>query len=593
MKKNHPFVLRCLLAPFLTMLLGLFLLFRELVFSLPAPSLWASDFDTPLIYWIINWGYHVVFELGRPLDFYQANAFFPHLNTLAYSDSLLGLQVLYAPLRLLGIDSLAALYLSLMLTVLAAGLVSAWLLNRIGLFSWIEICLILFASFFSLSATGYLIHYQLFGFYWTVPFVLSLYLFLQRPNTRDLILVCLFYMLGAAVAIYLAPILLVYTLVLTVPFVLMDWSKNGRSYLRSLFQWKFFAILLVSGLFLYFIHLRPYFLIQQDSVPVDVERAILFSATPLSLLQKSAYSFWYTPTNPLPGMWESAYFPGYLLLLLALAFVIQRVWPVLARKKAQREPLRQEASQPAAEAAERFTAYILLFLVACLLFSLGPYLKKDADSAYSIPMPFYFVSKVIPGLDQMRSPGRFGMMIGLPLAVLGVRFLQQMSIKKTWKNLLAVFLLAALVVESLPNFQVYPFNPDPDGTYTWLAGQIQPGSSLLELPLSKRGEDENPVASLQLVGSTIHWARLVSGYGAQESPEYRALADADKQVQLGKAAPRTILDLARGIPVEWMLIHRDRYDEPVFEQWQAALAGCTVSRDAPGRVLLVQLSTCP
>jgi hypothetical protein len=56
------------LPPFLILLFGIFLLFRELIIQYPVDKLWASNYDTPLIYWTLSWGYHVVFELGNPAD---------------------------------------------------------------------------------------------------------------------------------------------------------------------------------------------------------------------------------------------------------------------------------------------------------------------------------------------------------------------------------------------------------------------------------------------------------------------------------------------------------------------------------------------
>ena len=156
MKRNWGFLVS-LSASLLTILLGLFLLFHQLIFSLPNRSIILSDsFDTSLIYWIANWGYHIVFEAGNPAAFFNANSFYPQQNTLAYSDSLLGMQVFFSPLRLLGVAPLPAIYFSLALTVLAAGLLSFLALRRIEPFSPLEISFILYGTFFSLTVSNYL-----------------------------------------------------------------------------------------------------------------------------------------------------------------------------------------------------------------------------------------------------------------------------------------------------------------------------------------------------------------------------------------------------------------------------------------------------
>jgi hypothetical protein len=574
----------------LIILLGLFLLFRSLIFKLPAFSWWASNFDTPLIYWIANWGFHVVFEAGDPGGFFQANSFYPQMNTLAYSDSLLGLQFLFAPLRLLGLDALSALYLSLALTILIAGIISIVLLRRIEDFTPLEISVILFGSFFCLSATGYLIHYQLFGFYLIVPFILSLFIFIRDLHFKYLVLLCSLAVTGIMYAIYLAPVLLTYTTFLAPLFMLAQWQKQGKKYLKKLFQIKnFLAVLFFAGL-VYFIQLKPYFFVSQHTLPVSAEMAMLFSATPLSLFQVSQYSYWYPASSSVPGAWESAYFPGYILLILFLGFIGQRVWRIISQKKNRVNPHPAAINQQSHK--DLFSAYILVFFIISILFSLGPYLKKDLTTGYSIPMPYYFASKILPGLNLMRSPGRFGMMIGLPLSLLGIRFLQSIHIGQNTKKWIITLVLLGMVVEAIPNFQTFPFNPDPHRTYQWLARQISPGSSLLELPLSNQGEQEAEIASKQLVGSTLHWARLVSGYGAHESPEYRAIANTDREVQVGDQDPIDIFTLTGQYKIEYILIHLEQYSPKVRKKWTDLTSNCSPLRDPTGNAVLIRVDSC-
>ena len=76
------------LSGFLIGLLGLAFLFHNLIGKDLENFIWADDFDPLLLKWIFEWGYHSLFILNDPVNFFNANSFFPHANSLAYSDSL-------------------------------------------------------------------------------------------------------------------------------------------------------------------------------------------------------------------------------------------------------------------------------------------------------------------------------------------------------------------------------------------------------------------------------------------------------------------------------------------------------------------------
>jgi len=155
-------------------LLGITLLFKELVFAKESSVLWANDFDPKLIYWIVNWGYHVLWEIKQPFEFWNANSFYPNHTTLAYSDSLLGLQFLFTPLRLLGIAPLASLYISLASICLIGSAFTYRGLYRTGYFSPAEAVLIAFSAHFGLNVINFANHYQLFGFQLAPPVIIYL-----------------------------------------------------------------------------------------------------------------------------------------------------------------------------------------------------------------------------------------------------------------------------------------------------------------------------------------------------------------------------------------------------------------------------------
>ena len=140
-------------------LAGTGILFRDLLGTDLARSQWGNGFDPQLMHWTVEWGYHSLFG---PAKFWEANSFYPESLTLAYSDSLAGFQVFYAPLRALGFAPLTALYLTLGGFCVLGSVLTQHALKRIGTFTNMEIALIVFGAHFSLSMVGYFHHYQLF-----------------------------------------------------------------------------------------------------------------------------------------------------------------------------------------------------------------------------------------------------------------------------------------------------------------------------------------------------------------------------------------------------------------------------------------------
>ena len=153
------------------------------------------------MYWIVNWGYHILFELRQPLSFWNANSFYPNSLTLAYSNSLLGIQLLFAPLRMLGITPLTAIYISLAGISIIGATFTQYALYRTGYFSLSERILITFCAHFSLSMTSFFIHYQLFGFHFAPPFFLFLFLYLRDLKKRDLVIFYFTLLIGSNLCI--------------------------------------------------------------------------------------------------------------------------------------------------------------------------------------------------------------------------------------------------------------------------------------------------------------------------------------------------------------------------------------------------------
>ena len=554
---------------------GTTILFKDLILNRTYESLWATHLDSRLIYWITNWGYHILFEEFNPGNFWNANSFYPHLNTLAYSDSLLSLQILFAPLRALNVPPMLALYLSLAaVCVIACGL-SYFALTRIGYFSTLEKALIVFCSHFSLAMISYFNHYQLFGFQLAIPFFLFFYLYLRDFRIRDLIAACALYIVGVSFALYLAPILALFSVILAIPMLIIRIRAGGLRYTLARIGVLGVAIVLVSGLVLYVIQIKPYLDIA-DSYPVQTfEESRQYSANVDTLFRGySFYSTWYTQGDESNGQWERVYFPGYVLLSALIVGIA--VWIVeITKKLINANKTRDDGNKSRDDVHQRpiasdFLLYQIILFILCIIFSYGPYLRWSSQFITEIKMPYYWVSIVFPWLANVRAPGRIGMFIGLPLSVLLIVLVQKIKIGHSKRTLVMILLFALIIIESIPTFPVYAFSHVPMGVYQKLSQYDIKDTPIIELPVKGATHEETLFYALnQLAGSTIHWGKLFVGYGARTTPEYEKLIELDNYIQVHGAGKGKLIDFALRYGVSHFLIHLDRYDPETREIWRS------------------------
>ncbi|MHB8134124.1 MAG: hypothetical protein ACYDH1_07855 [Anaerolineaceae bacterium] len=575
------------ISPFIGILLGIFgvlFLFKDKIFSTIQNGLWADDFDARLIYWTVNWGYHIIFETGQPFSFWDANSFFPHVNTLAYSDSFLGIQLLFAPLRFLGISPLTSLYISLAGICIIGTTLTYFSLGRLGYFSIPEKILITFTAHFCLSMVSFLIHYQLFGFQIAPAFFLFLFLFLRDLNAKYLLLLAILYSWGVTIAMYLAPMLFTLSIFLSIPFLIFHLQKLG---IKKMIKKIGVGNLVIVGMFvllLFLVQFRPYISIA-DNFPIQsFEETSKYSADIDSIFTGfSKFSLWYGPVEyPKYGAWEYSYFPGYVLLIIGfstfiyfLGILINKILRhfLYSKKIPVNQMVDPKKDMKVQEIPTSFILFMVILFFSTIVLSWGPYLKSNL----SIHLPFYYLSKLLFGLRDMRAPGRFGMFIPLPLSIFAIILIQRIFQRKAIQNWVVVILTTMIMFESIPKFPVFPFSIDEDQVYQQVAQEIQPNTPLLEFPVSGADNFETiKVALQQLNGSTIHWGRMVVGYGSKSSPEYLALVDLDNQIQKDNSDPDIALKYGKQIEINHFLIHLSRYNPDISQKWVSIIRNSEV-----------------
>ena len=551
---------------------GTIFLFRKLFFLPSGKYLWADNFDAKLVYWMVNWGHHILFEAKDPLNFWNSNNFFPETNTLAYSESILGIQIFFSPLRFMGISPLKALYLSFAGFLILGCVLTAYALRRLNFFSTAEIIIITFVAHFGLSFTNILSHYQFFGFSVGPAFFLYLYLYLQDFKKSDMAMACALFFLGTTFSTYFAPMSVVVAVFIVIPSFIQRLRDFGVVGLIKKIGWGSLAIAFAFAIPLYLIQLRPYLSQFKLSASQPITDYIQFSAAPISIfVEHSINSFWYAPAGYSTfGEWEYAYFPGYLLLLggfIYLAVVgAQAIKHLLLKILTKDLSLSQDFWQK-----HSFSIYWIIFFFMTWFLSFGPYITSEAFPSY----PYKALLGIIPGLVNVRAPGRFGMWLGIPLAIFTVLLLRKIKVSKYYHNLMVILFMAVVIVESTPNHPIFQTSMDPNGIYTKLSQYISPGTPLIELPIfGKDNLDTLNNVMQQLIGSTFHWADMVVGYGAKASPTYEELLYLDSILQKGSDIS-WMLNFSSKMHISHYLVKLTAYPEEIQTEWKNLAAANT------------------
>src|SRR6185436_222603 len=93
----------------------------------PAGRLLNASPDTLLMAWMLKWDTHAFTH--RPLSIFEANIYYPHHDTLAYSENLIGSAVFAAPIFWLTDNTVLAFNLVALSSCVLCG-IGAWLLAR-------------------------------------------------------------------------------------------------------------------------------------------------------------------------------------------------------------------------------------------------------------------------------------------------------------------------------------------------------------------------------------------------------------------------------------------------------------------------------
>jgi hypothetical protein len=490
--------------------------------------------DPKLNMWIINWGCHQL--SNQPLKLYQANAFYPYKNSLAYADNLVGLSIIALPAYLLSKNPVLVYNTALLTSFILIGIGIYLLVYRLTGNFYAAIMAAVIYNF----CPGHLLRYsqiQLFATQWTIFALLYLHKLMEKSTIKNVFLLTLFFVLQAASGAYNA----IY-LALIIGFGIIFFTIAKKKH-REKYYFAKLALLMLLCASLSLILFLPYLQVHNEyglnrSLSVVEEYSPnwqTYIAVPTNFYQKIAgVSPWFKETVFKPA--KTYLFPGLIPIILAsVSFFL-----LLCRRKSNNKNRECKISSE--------QLFYLVMVIIFAIFSTGTHL------------PFYkLLYKSLIFFRLIRVPSRMFLITILSLSILsgyGIARILTISRKKPVIYLIALLIPLLFFIECA----VYPPIPWPGMPYTgvppvykWLAKQSG-DFAIVEMPF-----DVN-YANTYMLLSTFHWKNLVNGRSGFEPKDYLILEKRLKKFPFDNSLNR----LHKILGLKYIIIHSDLYPK---EEW--------------------------
>ena len=466
--------------------LGLAALTCAYTWPLPAyaTSAVAHDRGDPLLVtWILWWTSHTI-----PLTsaWWSAPAFYPSTGVLAFSENLLSLAPIAAPIVHLTGSPILAYNAAFLLSYVLSGLACyflAFALTRCHAAAFVGAVAFAFAPY-RLSHTQ---HLQLLSSYWMPVSIAALHMFAASPKWRWAVLFAVAWALQALASGYYLFFLS------TFAALWLLWFAPGRLALRHVA--RLIAAWIVAGLLL-----APIFYGYRT-----VHASYGFKRSPVEMVNYSADVAGLVSASPDSLLWgwlhgpvgaESEQFPGLTILLLLL-------WAAAAGRRRWLAP-----EVPATPRASRAGWFYAGAAGLMWLLSLGPE-PRIAGTAIGIPGP-YAVLAALPGFDGIRVPARFWMVTVLCLSVCAAFVVARIPVART-RRLVAAIAVAGFLLDAWP--RAFPVVAAPGFRVTTGTAHARLG-----LPLHE-AETET------MFGAIPQKRPVFNGYSGYAAPQHAALRD--------------------------------------------------------------------
>jgi len=464
----------------------------------------AAPGDPFLNTWILDWDWWAT--LHRPLHLFQANAFHPARDSLAFSENLYGLALLLFPLRALGAAPLTAYNIAILAGFAFCGFAAYLLGLRITGSPLAGVAAGIFFAFVPYRFTQ-MPHVQHVWAGWLPMMLVALLHYDERPTWKRAALfggaflmnglTNIHWLLFGSVAIALAMLIL------------------RPRWLPILTATAAACILLAPFLYPYTVVAKMYGMVRSWA------EMRFYSDEWRWWVTSTVYTRWY---GKLIRTWVDAelwLFPG------ALAIVMTLIALVVGWTRSRR----------------RATLIAIVFIVLGVIGSLG---------AHTFFHRFLYTH--VPGFQAIRVPARWAMIAYLGMSMMIAIATAALARGRRW----VAFAIATLFIVELNAAPIrwYLAIPEPPPVYRWLAG-LQMHRAIVELPI-----EDSDSEYLYLYRATAHHHRLINGISGFAPPVYLSLVELAKQ----KPISDELAFKLRGAGAELAIVHADGVT-PELRDW--------------------------
>ena len=451
---------------------------------------------------MLEWGY---LSLPSPsLHFFDWTAGFPLSNTLAATENLIGWQIFYTPLRMIGAGVPAAYNLLMVGSLVISGIGAALLARRLGA-DRAGAAAAGFIFAFAPFHLGHMIHLQTMGVCWSPFAILFLDRYLETRSVRDAAGLALAFVLSALSVIYFAVFLaLLLPVYMALCRIFGRYKLSGRTLGGLAITGALSAIILLPLIIPYARFAATY------GYRHDVRSLTNFS---MELLAPVRMPDWLSVWSWTPLVRRSAFtnaqsysaaFPGVVALGLALYAI------VVGRR----------------ERASRATVWILVSLtLICYLLALGPELRlmnlNSSRLVSWIPMPGR-IFILVPGIRWPMRVFFFALLGGAILSGLGLTTLLR-NVAPGTRAWVTFGILVLIGVEYHPaswlagRSVAAPAPMEISDAYPYLAREADRGG-VVELPVADQTGWRTPMTTRYTYGSSGHLRRIVALHGNMMPP---------------------------------------------------------------------------
>ncbi len=504
----------------------------------PAPF---AEADVQLNAWILAWGSHALAN-GNFAGFFDANIFWPAPNALAYSEHMLGVLPIFAPIYLLTGNLALSLNLWTLSTFVLSGMTTYWVsLRMFGSHPAAAVAAVF--SAFAPWRFFELMHVQTLSTQYLPLLVYAAWLTAREPSFSRFGLLCGTLTLQVLSSYYLAYVGFLVVGVTATAGLLTMRRESGKSTSAAIVALALAAA--APTLVLYAVS-EPYLQLEKAGVLVK-------------------HASFYDPVNTLvafllPGLGVVPPLARFAWLIPVLLAVVGTV--IAASSKKDRI----------------FGLAMTTLVVVSLVLALGPSARVGG---IDLGDPYRIATRILPGWSSLRVHVRFAIAAWVGIGFLSALTMARITAKPTLAKCLASVCILPFVLATASislTARAAPEAGEDGAAYRWLKahGGDDP---VIELPIGLPSLD----ARYEYL-STFHWSPLLNGYSGYRPRSYELVSS------LGFLLPdrQALATLTRLDVTRWILVHTDTH-WLADEAWEAMAEGGAIRRYRDERTQIYEL----